>query len=162
LPGVAVSLSGGNQQVGSPDNHNPEPPDEKRSGAFSDPVGRLVPRELQKKNARPLPFAGLLTGNRDWVISIECGSDALVLHPSEQRIAVSDLTATGAGTSLLVERIQELIARRQASVRPGETAYRPIIRFRVRPDGVRAYYLAYPILAPLNLPMLRENMDNEN
>ena len=34
-----------------------------------------------------------------------------------------------------------------------------MIRFRVRPDGLRAYYLAYPVLEALRVPMTRENLE---
>ena len=54
-----------------------------------------------------------------------------------------------------------MIARRQATVRPGEPPYRPMIRFRVLPDGLRTYHLAYPALEALHVPMTRENVDPE-
>jgi hypothetical protein len=49
-----------------------------------------------------------------------------------------------------------MIERRQATVRTGESPYRPQIRFMVFPDGFRAYYLAYPALETLGLTMTRE------
>jgi hypothetical protein len=54
-----------------------------------------------------------------------------------------------------------MIVRRQSTVRPGEPPYRPMIRFRVRPDGLRSYYLAYPALEALHVPMSRENLEPE-
>ena len=36
-----------------------------------------------------------------------------------------------------------------------------MIRFRVWPDGLRSYYLAYPALEALQVPMTRENLDPE-
>jgi hypothetical protein len=36
-----------------------------------------------------------------------------------------------------------------------------MIRFRVRPDGLRSYYLAYPALEALHVPMSRENLEPE-
>ena len=66
-----------------------------------------------------------------------------------QRLQVG--TESGAGQG---------IARHQASVRPGEPPYRPQIRFRVRPDGLRSYYLAYPALESLRVPMSRENVES--
>ena len=44
-------------------------------------------------------------------------------------------------------------ARRQATVRPGDPLYRPQIRFLVRPNGLRTYYLAYPLLESLQVPL---------
>src|SRR5262249_17854994 len=64
----------------------------------------------------------------------------------------------------LLQAIQQMIARRQAVVASAEVskdapAQSPQIRFLVRPDGLRAYFLAYPELAPLHLSMTRENLD---
>ena len=52
-----------------------------------------------------------------------------------------------------------MVARRQASVRPGEAPYRPQLRFLVRPDGLRSFHLAYPALESLRLPMTRQDID---
>ena len=55
-----------------------------------------------------------------------------------------------------------MMARRQAvmaSADASKDAASPQIRFLVRPDGLRAYFLAYPELASLQLPMTRENLD---
>jgi hypothetical protein len=100
-----------------------------------------------------------LIGNRDWIIPIECTADALVLSSSGQRIAIAELSRGANGSNPLLESVQRMIARRQATVRPGEPPYRPMIRFRVRPDGLRSYYLAYPALEALQVPMSRENLD---
>jgi len=55
-----------------------------------------------------------------------------------------------------------MIARRQAVIASSETdasTQPPQIRFLLRPDGLRTYFLAYPELGPLHLPMTRENLD---
>jgi hypothetical protein len=54
-----------------------------------------------------------------------------------------------------------MIARRQASVRPGEPPYRPQARFLIYPDGLRTYYLAFPALQPLGIPLTRQNVDKD-
>ena len=54
-----------------------------------------------------------------------------------------------------------MIARRQGTVRPGEPPYRPQVRLLVRPDGLRTYYLAYPLLESLQVPMTRQNLEPE-
>jgi hypothetical protein len=54
-----------------------------------------------------------------------------------------------------------MIVRRQATVRPGEPPYRPYIRFQIRPDGLRSYYLAYPVLENLGIPMARQDLEAE-
>jgi hypothetical protein len=51
-----------------------------------------------------------------------------------------------------------LIARRQVTVRPGEPPYRPVLDFRVSPDGLRSYYAANALLEALHLPAARENV----
>ena len=62
------------------------------------------------------------------------------------------------GAAGLVQAVQQIIARRQATVRPGEPSYRPMIRFLVQPAGLRSYYTAYPVLQTLGLSMSRENL----
>jgi hypothetical protein len=127
-------------------------------GPPGNPLDHFAAQNPQRKPARAIPpRPGPLVGNRDWIISIECTADALVLPSSGQHIAITEL-AKG-GSDRLLEAVQRMIARRQATVRPGEPPYRPMIRFRVRPDGLRSYYLAYPALEALHLPMSRENLD---
>jgi hypothetical protein len=63
----------------------------------------------------------------------------------------------GGAASPLLAALREMIDRRQATVRPGEPPYRPHIRFKVWPEGLRTYYLAYPALEVLQVPMTREN-----
>jgi hypothetical protein len=85
----------------------------------------------------------------------------LIIFPSERRIASASLLKSEDASNPLLEVVQQMIARRQATVRPGEPPYRPMIRFRVRPEGLRSYYLAYPALEPLHVPMTRENIELE-
>jgi hypothetical protein len=84
-----------------------------------------------------------------------------VVAAGGQRIALADLQPAPNAANPLLAAVQQLIARRQATVRPGEPPYRPMIRFRVWPDGWRSYYLAYPALEALHVPMARENLDLE-
>jgi hypothetical protein len=122
----------------------------------------LLPTDLKKKSIRPLPFTGLLSANRDWIIPIECKSDAAVVLPHGRRIPSAELDSSPGRESALRREVEQMIARRQASVRPGEMPYRPMIRFRVWPDGARTYYQAFPILEGLGLPMSRENIEPES
>jgi hypothetical protein len=126
-----------------------------------DPLNTLIPRDLKKKPTRPLPFTGLLSGNRDWIISVECHADAVVVLPSRQRIPTAQFAGSQHGSNPLRELVEQMIARRQGSIRAGEMPYRPMIRFKVWPEGVRTYYLAYPVLEGLRLPMRRENAEVE-
>jgi hypothetical protein len=119
----------------------------------------MMPNEPGRRGPRPLVFrAGPLNPDRNWPVAIECRADRLVL-PNGHQIPTANLTPPPGSASPLLEAVQQLIARKQATVRPGEQPYRVRIRFLVRPDGFRTYYLAYPALEPLGLPMTRENLD---
>ena len=111
---------------------------------------------------RPLAAAPLshILGNRDWNILIECQADKLTVHSTKQQFSVVSLQRGGNGL-VLVESMRQLIARRQATVRPGETPYRAVLRFRVHSDGLRCYYTACSLLDGLRLPMARENVEDD-
>lgn len=126
----------------------------------SNPLGRM-PSALKNSKARPnVPPPQRLVGNRDWLIAIECTAEGTVLYPSGQRVGAADLVP-GKSTDKLAEMVEQLIARRQASVRPGDLPYRPLIRFLVRPDGLETYYRAYPLLARLGVPMSRQSLEKD-
>jgi hypothetical protein len=99
-----------------------------------------------------------LAPNRDWIIAIECSARGLVLYPYYSQYPVDRLSEDGPA---LCKQVQQMIDRRQASVRPGDPPYRPQIRFLVRPDGVSTYYRAYPLLESLKLPMKKQNVDRD-
>jgi hypothetical protein len=129
------------------------------AGAAVDPLARFLPAEPPKKPIRALPPRPRSAyGNRDWVIGIECRGDAVVLLSTGATLPLANLYQAGS-TNPLQEAVRQMIARRQASVRPGEPPYRPQIRFLVRPNGFRSYYLAYPALEGLQVPMSRQNLD---
>jgi hypothetical protein len=107
---------------------------------------------------KPKPFR--LTGNRDWIIPIECTADGLAL-PNGMKITAGAL-ATGDGGKSLTKAVQDLIARKQATVRDGEPPYRPQVRFLVHPEGLRVYHTAYPILEPVQVPILRQNVEPDD
>src|SRR5262249_7982350 len=96
--------------------------------------------------------------NRDWIISIDCQPDALIIASTYERITLDSILAPG-GDVGLVEKFKKMIERRQAAVPDGEPPFRPMIRFRVAPAGLRTYYVAYPILDSLHVPMSRENIE---
>jgi hypothetical protein len=95
-------------------------------------------------------------GNKDFLITIHCYGDHVNVFPGGtlHRWTSAD---TKAADQLLVQTVTNLIARRQATVRPGEPPYRPLICFQVTAEGLRTYYHAYPLLEHLNVPMTREN-----
>ena len=57
----------------------------------------------------------------------------------------------------LISRVSSRLMAR-GTVAPGDPPYRPRILFQVRREGLRTYYLAYPLLESLRLPMARENV----
>jgi hypothetical protein len=118
------------------------------------PLESAAPRRTRP----PLPLSRLL-GNRDWPIAVECQADAVVVRAAGLRVPGVALNPGDPDASHLVEGVRKLIADRQATLRPGEPPYRPILRFQVHREGLRVYYLAYPLLEGLRLPMTRENVE---
>ena len=125
----------------------------------SDPLGKLSVPSLAPKTARPAPPpVSRVLGNRDFVVIVDCYADHVTVFPGGAQFRwKGDTAATDAS---LREYVSGLIQRRQASVRPGEPPYRPLIRLRVAPDGLRPYYHVYPLLEPLRVPMARENLED--
>jgi hypothetical protein len=150
------SSAPGAAQPDSPGETEPAPT------GLPNPLARVLGNDpnnkLRPAPARPRP----LFGNHDWVINIDCQVDAVVLLPTGARIATTALAPGTTDKNPLREAVERLVARRQATVRPGEPPYRPQVRFLVRPDGLRTYYLAYPALEPLRLPMTRENVESRD
>ena len=97
--------------------------------------------------------------NRDYIVSIECFGDVVAVYPGGQVYAVGG-AAQKVNDEAVVKAVLQLIARRQATVRPGETPYRPILRFQVHPDALRTYFHIYPLFENLGIPMTRENLDS--
>jgi hypothetical protein len=120
-------------------------------------TGDVSPGSPRPVRPPPLPLSRLL-GNRDWPILVDCQADAVVVRSLGLRVSLAALEAGTAEADHLKDAVQKLIADRQATLRPGEPPYRAILRFQVHPEGLRAYYLAYPRLEGLRLPMTRENV----
>lgn len=78
-----------------------------------------------------------------------------MVHPTRLKISASNLKQSRGADNALLQTVQQMIQRRQVSVRPGEMPYRPQVRFLVRPDGLRTFHQAYPLLESLRLPMTR-------
>jgi hypothetical protein len=109
----------------------------------------------------PPPRPMRLIGNRDWVIPIECRADGVVLRNAGQKVPLASLKAASSADNPLLQTLKQMIARRQAGVRPGEPPYRPQVRFLIYPDGLRTYYLAFPALEPLGIPLTRQNAETD-
>jgi hypothetical protein len=115
-------------------------------------------KPAQRRPVATPPFVRRF-GNRDLPIVVECTADAVLIQPWGTRFPLASLPERGAPDTALALAVKHRIAQRQASVRPGEPPYRPLIRFQVHPEGLRAYYQAYPLLVPLGVPMTRESLE---
>jgi hypothetical protein len=102
-----------------------------------------------------------LNGDRDWVIFLECRPEGIVLYPSRLEFPLKVLPS-GPDGNLLLKAVQQMIDRRQATVRPGELPYRPQVRFLVWPEALRTFHLAYPALDGLAVPKARQNLQPED
>jgi hypothetical protein len=165
----------GGSPTAAPGEANNIPGNPPALGQGAPPDGATDSRPFQDHALPPIPDAeGRATRNQlpprqtirryghlDWVISVECTADSLLLSPAGMRIPTAALRTAAGAENLLAGAMRELIGRRQASVPAGEPAYRPRIRFLVRPDGLRSYYEACTALEPLQLPMTRENVRRE-
>ena len=128
------------------------------------PLARLAPglpvsdqRPGPKKPA-PAPTVGRLLANRDYVMTIECFGEVAALYPGRQVFAMAHAHNQKEIDESLVRAVQQLITRRQATVRLGETPYRPMLRFQIHPDALRTYFHVYPLFENMRVPMTRENL----
>ena len=128
-------------------------------GSPGDSRGKTFPTFGTDNGKKPLSASPLskLLGNKDFVIIIDCHGDYVTITPGSMtyRWTTPNLQATD---QALAQAVGNLIARRQASVRPGEPPYRPLVRFQVSNEGLRTYYHVYPLLEQLRVPMTRENV----
>jgi hypothetical protein len=127
-------------------------------GTAPGPVS-LLPDARNSPRA-PVPL-GRLIASRDWIIPVECRADSVTVLSTGMQYSLADLRPAAGRTNPLVDAVRQLIDRRQATVRPGEAPYRPVLRFRVWPDGLRSYYAANGLLETLRMPTIRENVETE-
>jgi hypothetical protein len=88
---------------------------------------------------------------------IDCLADRIVVSPGAVNYDLESLLKSR--SSELRNTVLRQVARWTSAVPAGETPSRIEIHFRVRPDGLRAYYQAFPILEDVQLPMVRENVE---
>jgi hypothetical protein len=86
---------------------------------------------------------------REWEIVIECSAAGVTVLPGQAPIALRALTR---GENELSRLVRELIAQKRAR----QPQAQPRLRFRIHPDGLRAYYLAAAALEHLRLPVTWE------
>lgn len=141
---------------GSPAPTSPTPP------ANEDPpetIARTPPSvNVEPKKRSPAPSPPRALPDRDFVITIECFHDRVTVAPGAMRFQWTAGKVKETDREF-VEAITNLIEKRQASARPGDPPYRPVVRFRVSQEGLRSYYHAYPLLESLRIPMTRENVE---
>jgi hypothetical protein len=94
---------------------------------------------------------------REFTITIECAADYLMVVPPGLRIPIQSPPTGLPLEERLRDGVRQTISRRQAMVLPGDSPYRPAIRFMVLPAGLRTYYRIYPALEALGVPMRRED-----
>lgn len=157
--GSPMSASGAGSPVArDPGETHVSPSAEPGTVSLPDPIARLMPRTAEKRPYRaPTTRPSWRNMNRDWVIPIECKADGVTVRINQQKFPIAALAKTK--DSQLLKQVQQLIDKRQATVPEGDPPFRPIIRFQVWPDGLRSYYLAYPVLETLKVPMIRENQE---
>ena len=100
-----------------------------------------------------------LSGDRDYIIFIECRAEDVVLYPSRQSFSIQSLAR---GDQALMKAVQQMIERRQALVRPGEMPFRPQVRYLLHPEGIRSYHTTYPTLNALGVPQTRQNLEADD
>jgi hypothetical protein len=116
------------------------------------------PRAATAKKASPLPVQPVM-GNRELIINLACYADGVVITPGGAAFNWTAAANARQVNEALVQTVRELIARRQATVRPGETPHRVVLRFVVHREGLRTMFRAYPLLESLRLPMVREDVE---
>ncbi|MCI0379850.1 MAG: hypothetical protein L0215_19895 [Gemmataceae bacterium] len=143
-----------------------------RSSSSASPIAKGADKPPTGEEGSPLesrigprqppvpPALGKLLGNRDYLITIECFESTTQLIPGGKVFDASGGAEQAAHNQALVRAVVGLVNRRQATVRPGEAPYRPVLRFRVHPEGRRTYFRIYPLFEKLGYPMLRENLEN--
>ncbi len=135
----------------------------------SDPMaGKGVPTPMLAPPQQPIVRGPVranrpvrLSSNRDWIIPVECDAKGARVLTAGSSFSLAELQQMPADRNPLYLALKSMIDRRQATVRTGEMEYHPQLRFRVYPDGLRAYYLAYPVLELLKVPMTRELVEPE-
>jgi hypothetical protein len=173
IPSVNALTSDSTGHSGSPENSSAG--GSKREGSPMPQAGEAGPQlpgssglsqigAAREKKSEPPPVVRRYV-RRDWNIFIECKANEVVIYPGGSRIPLAGLAGSGKSNSRpLLQELQQMIARRQAAIasseiEKNEQIQSPQIRFLVRPDGLRTYFLAFPELTALQLPMTRENLD---
>jgi hypothetical protein len=98
----------------------------------------------------------VLSGDRDWVIYLQCHRDGVVLHPAGRWFPQESLAHSPEHNRLLKE-VRQMVQRRQAALPAGQ-ALRVQVRFLVPPDARLIFHQAYAVLKPLKLPTSQQEL----
>jgi hypothetical protein len=121
------------------------------------PTPNLPKASLPPASLRP----ARLSGDRDWIVFVECKKEGVVIYPTQLLLPASAL-GRASGSNPLLQSVQQLIDRKQATVRRGDVPYRPEVRFLVHPDAGRTYHRAYPTLDALAAPKTAQTLAPED
>ena len=125
----------------------PVGPSASGDGSPGDPLaGPPVPGGARGKRPRPPLRPAARPGAGEWVVVIECEGQGVRVSPSRVTVSLADLARGRGGDVLLAQTVLDLLARRRAAGRPDDPTFRPVVRFVVHRDGLRAFHLAYPAL----------------
>lgn len=119
-----------------------------------------TPNLASQKNVAARPASlGRVIGNRDFVITLACYSEGVIVTPGGKSFVWNAKGDAARMDEAIVRAVSLLVTSRQATVRPGEPPYRPVLRFLVHEQGRRTYHRVYPLLENLRLPMVREDVE---
>jgi hypothetical protein len=119
-----------------------------------------TPTEKRPRPKAPASWSNVTT-NHDFVIDIVCVPEGVFLKSMNEWYKMDPPENQKAAAAALVQRVQNMVARRQATVREGEPLYQPKIRLQVVPDGgMRGCMWIWPPLSTLNIPTTRTNLLN--
>lgn len=107
-----------------------------------------------KAPRKPLQAARLGADRVD-ILFVECRENEVIIYPAAQRISLQELAPRTQSNPLYQAASQ--LAQRAGPPPPGEEP-KVQIRFLVRPDGLRAFHHAYPLVEGLPIPKYRQNL----
>jgi hypothetical protein len=125
-------------------------------------VPHIAPEAPPLPNRKPVYLRpARVLGDGDYTVFIECHSEYVVIYPSRRRVSIDALSHSRFHNSLY-KAVEQMIARRLSTLRPGEKEPRIQVRFLVHPDGDRSLHLAYPVLETLPGEKVRYNLQPED
>jgi hypothetical protein len=132
--------------------------DEVPAAPFAPEAPPLPPR----RPVKPVMLRPARVGSDgDYTIFLECRSGEVVIYPSQRHVSIESLNHSQNHNPLL-KTVEQMIARRLSTMRPGDPAPRIAIRFLVHADADRTLHCAYPVLESLPVHKARYNLQPED